>query len=622
MDREESLSVVLSEFARTLVTDFPIQAIVDHLVLRIVDVLPISAAGVTLISPGLDPHYVAASDESALRFVKLQTELGEGPCLMAYQSGKAVIVPDLEQDRLFSKFGPEAVAAGLRAVFTFPLRQGDHQLGALDLYRNEAGALDAQQMTAAQTLADVTAAYLLNAEARANLRDSTERFRESSLHDALTGLPNRILLKHRLDHAVLRSRRSKKLVAILFADLDRFKQVNDRYGHQVGDELLIAVGERLTRLLRPGDTLARLSGDEFVILCEDFDEQSQAEAVAARIGHALTEPFVLETTELTMTASVGIAFAGRGEDIPEQVLQHADAAMYQAKRKGGARHEIIDLRELHVSEDRARLERDLHGATARGEMRADYQPIVSTADGRITGVEALLRWAHPTRGLVPPLTVVPLAEQYGLITEIGRWMLQQACLDRHRWQRDLPRDDLQISVNVSPHQLMSPRFCSSVAAVLQDTHTAPELLTLEVTESVFVEDGDRAVAVLNDLKDLGVVLALDDFGTGYSSLSYLRRFPVDVLKIDQGFVAELGRGGANLAIVSALVDLAHALGMTVVAEGVETAEQYDEVIALGCESSQGYYFARPMSADRLDAQMIGATAGNLHFPTPAKVYGT
>ena len=249
-------------------------------------------------------------------------------------------------------------------------------------------------------------------------------------------------------------------------------------------------------------------------------------------------------------------------------------------------------------------------------MRAEYQPIVSSVDGRIAGVEALLRWAHPTRGLVSPLTVVPLAEQFGPITEIGRWMLEQACDDRRRWQRDMPHDDLQISVNISPHQLMAPRFCSTVATVLEETHTAAGLLTLELTESVFIEDGDRAVAILNDLKQLGVVLALDDFGTGYSSLNYLRRFPVDVLKIDQAFIAELGRGGTNSAIVSAVVDLAHALGMTVVAEGVETVEQYEEVIALGCESSQGFYFAHPMSADRLDAQMHASMAGSLHFPTP------
>ena len=276
MEIERRLSDVLSEFARTLVTDFPIQAILDHLVVRIVDVLPISAAGVTLITPGANPRYIAASDDSAMRFEQLQTELGEGPCLIAFEKGEAVAIPDLRADDRFPRFAPRAVEAGLAAVFTFPLRQGSHQLGALDLYRNSSGPMSDGAMTAAQTLADVTAAYLLNAQARDALRDSTERARESALHDALTGLPNRILLVQRLIHAMLRCRRSEKLVAILFADLDHFKVINDTYGHHVGDELLIAVAERLTALLRPGDTLARLAGDEFIILCEDLDNTSQA----------------------------------------------------------------------------------------------------------------------------------------------------------------------------------------------------------------------------------------------------------------------------------------------------------------------------------------------------------
>ncbi|MCW3043275.1 MAG: diguanylate cyclase/phosphodiesterase with sensor, partial [Actinobacteria bacterium] len=272
MPSEQKLSEVLSEFARTMVTNFPIQGILDHLVKRIVEVLPISAAGVTLISPGTDPRYVAASDESALRFEKLQTELGEGPCLAAYQTGEAVAVADLRDESRFPKFTPRAVEAGLVAVFTFPLCKGAERLGALDLYRSTPGLLDDAAMSAAQTLADVAAAYLLNAQARVDLEASSERSRESAVHDALTGLPNRTLFLERLDHAVRRGRRSGKMAAVLFADLDRFKMVNDLHGHNAGDELLVTVAERLTGVLRPGDTLARLSGDEFVILCEDLDE--------------------------------------------------------------------------------------------------------------------------------------------------------------------------------------------------------------------------------------------------------------------------------------------------------------------------------------------------------------
>jgi diguanylate cyclase (GGDEF)-like protein len=507
---------------------------------------------------------------------------------------------------------------GLAAVLTLPLRAGEERLGALDLYRNTPGPLDERTMTAAQTLADVAAAYLLNAQARSDLRDSSERSRERSLHDALTGLPNRVLLVQRLEHAVLRARRSGKMAAILFADLDRFKLVNDRYGHRVGDELLVAVAQRLTSQLRPGDTLARVSGDEFVILCEDLDEASQVEVIASRIGVALAVPFVLSDTYVNMTASVGIAFAGRGDHIPEQLLHEADSAMYQAKRKGGARHQIIDLREQHMADERVDLEQDLRGASTRGEMRPEYQPIVTTGEGRITGVEALVRWAHPTRGLISPATLIPLAERAGLIADIGRRVLEQACPDRHRWHRHHQTNDLELSVNISAHQLMSANSTATVEAVLLATHTDPHMVTLEMTESVFVQDSERALVVLDDLKHLGVMLALDDFGTGYSSLSYLKRFPIDVVKIDQAFVADLGVDSASHAIVAAVVDLAHVLGMAVVAEGVETALQHREVAALGCDYCQGFYFARPMSADDLDTLMFNHDAlGNLRLPVPS-----
>jgi diguanylate cyclase (GGDEF)-like protein len=617
MAKDQQLSDVLCEFARTMVTDFPIQAILDHLVVRIVDVLPIDAAGVTLIAPGADPRYVAASDESALRFEELQSEVGEGPCLAAYESGEAVAVPDLREEDRFPAFTPLALEAGLVAVFTFPLREGSNCLGALDLYRQTPGPLDEEAMAAAQTLADVAAAYLSNAQARAEQRDSSDRYRESALHDPLTGLANRVLLGQRVDHAVNRARRSHNAVALLFVDLDRFKEVNDEYGHQTGDELLVEVARRLSATLRPGDTLARLSGDEFVVLCEDLDETTRVEPVAERLGAALADPFVLSGHELEVTASVGIAFAGSGDDVPERLLRDADVAMYQAKRKGGGRHQIIDLREQRLAEGRVSLEHDLRGASARGELRLDYQPVVTTAGGRITGVEALLRWDHPNRGLVSPTTVVALAEESGLISEIGRWVLDRACQDRNAWLRAHGCDDLKILVNVSAHQLMAAGFVETVAAVLLTTDTDPTALTLEMTESVFIEDVERALLVLEDLKRLGVSLALDDFGTGYSSLSYLQRYPFDAVKIDRGFIATLAERPTSSMIVSAVVEIAHSLGMAVVAEGIETVKQRTQVEALGCDSCQGFYFARPMAAADVDALMLlRCEEGELLLPTP------
>jgi EAL domain-containing protein (putative c-di-GMP-specific phosphodiesterase class I) len=355
-------------------------------------------------------------------------------------------------------------------------------------------------------------------------------------------------------------------------------------------------------------------------LCEDFAEESQVNAIAARIGASFAAPFALSVAQVDISASVGIAFAGRGDSIPEDLTHDADSAMYQAKSKGGARHQIIDLREQHLAEERVNLERDLRGAWTRGEMRAEYQPIVTTSDGQITGVEALLRWAHPTRGLISPATLIPLAEHCGFIADIGRWVLERACPDRDRLQSHCQTDHLEISVNVSADQLMSPTFAATVETVLLTTDTDPAWVTLEVTEGVFLQDSERALVVLNDLKNLGVMLALDDFGTGYSSLSYLKQFPVDIVKIDQAFVADLGQDAASHAIVAAVIDLAHVLGMKVVAEGVETAEQHQEVAELGCDSCQGFYFARPMSADALDTLMQHPYAtGSLCLPvvTPA-----
>ncbi len=610
---EVKLSAVLSEFARTLVTDFPIQGILDRLVARIVEIMPITGAGVTLITDHTTPRFVAASDPHALRFERLQGELGEGPCLLAYESGEAVAVPDLGADARFPVFGPAAVAAGLAAVFTFPLRHGDGRLGALDLYGDTPGLLDAHTMSAAQTLADVAAAYINNARGRDEARERSEIFHESSLHDGLTGLPNRVLLHQRLEHAAQRARRSQSWAAVLFADLDRFKQVNDLYGHQVGDELLQAVAGRLAALVRPGDTLARVSGDEFVFLCEDLGDDVDAEQLATRIVTAFDRPFALEGLTLTMTASVGIAFAGPGQQISQQLVVDADRAMYQAKGMGGDRHEIFDLRAAVGQNDRDTLERDLLAALADGDLDVVYQPVVRCGDGQMTGVEALLRWRHPVLGAVPPLTIVGIAEQSGLIDKIGAWVMDLAFADHRRWSAEHPGAPLDVAVNVSARQLMSPQFVRGVRAALARHEIDPAGVVIELTETVLIEDPVRALSVLADLKTVGVRLALDDFGTGYSSLSYLRRLPIDIVKIDQAFVADLGRAPTAGAIMAAVTDLAHALDMTVIAEGVETLAQRTEVRVRGCEAAQGFYFARPMPSAAIDA-LLAAAGGAPRLP--------
>jgi diguanylate cyclase (GGDEF)-like protein len=437
----------------------------------------------------------------------------------------------------------------------------------------------------------------------------------SELHDPLTGLPNRRLLVERVEHAMLRSRRSGAMVAIIVADLNGLKVVNDTYGHQIGDGLLIAVAQRLTRSLRPADTVARLSGGEFVIVCEDLGDAVHVEVIATRIDAALAATFTVSGVEVELAATVGIAFAGLGEDMPEQLLYDSGLALRQLGHHGGGGG-LVDLRQQHLADNRTTLERDLRGALRRGELRVEYQPIVRTEDGRLAAVEALLRWDHPVHGLVPPATLIPLADRSGLIIDIGRWVLGQACADRRRWSLKGP-DELGVAVNISARQLMAPDFVAGVEAVLVANQTPPELLTLEITERAFLEDSQRVLTVLLALKRLGVMVALDDFGAGYSSLNYLTRFPLDVVKIYQGAGAELVMEGTGHAVVVKVIELAHLLGIAVVTEGVETSEQRQEAARLGSESAQGYYFSPPMSAGSLDVVTAGcARSVDLRFPVP------
>ena len=603
---DEELSRVLSEFARTVITDLPIEAILDRFVKRIVEVMPITSAGVTLIAAGKVPHCIAASDHVALGFELLQTEIGEGPCVSAFESGQAVAVPALASDHRFPRFAA-AVSAGLSAVFTFPLRHGDSRLGALDLYRDTPGELDLREMCVAQTLADVAAAYVINADVRDDARVSSEHMEHDALHDALTGLPNRLLLEDRLEHAAQIASRSRTNAAIVFADLDRFEQVNEIHGHVIGDQLLCAVADRLSYLVRAGDTLARFSGHEFVLLCEDVRSAVDVEVIARRVDEAFAEPFVLADLgyPVRLSASVGIAYAGPGEDISNDLVIRADRVMYRVKHQRHEDREIIDVRESFHANHCSTLETDLRWALAQDDLEVEYQPIVRSADGHMVGVEALLRWTHSDRGVVAPMAMVRVAEQSELINEIGAWVLERSCRDRSRWLREHPDAPLELAVNVSARQLIGTGFCAKVARVLARTGMNPTALVLEITENIFIEDADRAMTVLADLNSLGIRLALDDFGTGFSSLSYLRRLPIHIVKIDQSFIADIGHCAADRAIVAAVTDLAHILGLTVTAEGVETRHQSDEVSAIGCENAQGFFYGRPMPAKEIGA-LLGA----------------
>jgi diguanylate cyclase (GGDEF)-like protein len=467
--------------------------------------------------------------------------------------------------------------------------------------------LDPRICAEVRLIIEMAAGWLSHARDHSELRDASERFRLQSLHDPLTGLPNRALLLDRLEQALQRSRRSHRAVAVMFADLDRFKRVNDLYGHGVGDELLVAFSARLKESLRESDTAGRLSGDEFVVVCEDLSDEADAEAIGSKLKGLLEAPFELSTGTISMTASIGIAFAGVGDAVAEALLEDADTAMYQAKRRGGARHQVLDLRERQDSHRRAAIEHELQGAMARGEMQPHYQPIVETIDGHVVGVEALLRWTSPTRGPIPPSDFIPLAERSGLINEIGQWVLERACLDQSRWVNHDRVTAIDLSVNVSARQLLAPGFAASVARTV-DGSCDPSSLVLDITEDVFMLDGDRSLSVLQDLKAVGVKLALDNFGTGQSSLGYLKRFPVDIVKVDRTLIADLRVDSASHAVVYAVAELAHLLGMVVVAEGVETAEHRHLAAVLGCDYSQGFYFGRPVPPEDIALHMTAPAA--------------
>jgi len=431
-----------------------------------------------------------------------------------------------------------------------------------------------------------------------NSRDVSERtrleaeLRHQAFHDSLTGLANRALFQDRLQHAAHRMARSGGAIGVLFLDLDDFKAVNDGRGHGAGDDLLKAVGERLQETVRTGDTLARLGGDEFAVLVENGDAVV-AETTAERILDALRLPFPFSGGENGVRASIGIVTTNDQTEEADELLRNADIAMYAAKSAGKGRCQAFHPG-LHTTViNRLQLETDLARALDHRELSVVYQPIVDLTSGAVTGVEALMRWSHPHRGLVMPGEFIPIAETTGLIVPMGRWLLHRACHDVRRLQERSERFDLHLAVNVSARQLDDPGLVDDVSAALAASRLGPGQLTLEITESVFMANPTRSVGVIERLKDLGVKLSIDDFGTGYSSLAYLQRLPVDELKIDRSFVGDESNGAESSTLVETIVRLAHDLGLDTVAEGIETPQQFERLRGTGCHLAQGYLFARP-----------------------------
>jgi diguanylate cyclase (GGDEF)-like protein/PAS domain S-box-containing protein len=538
----------------------------------------------------VSPEVIAVHQDRRFVFVNpagLRMFGAEGPEQLLGRHVMEMVHPD---DRAVVEARAKAVAEGTET-----------SLGEQRLLRLDGDVVDAEVVAVPVTY-DLGPAVLVMAKDITDRKRAERALAHQALHDHLTGLPNRSLLLDRLSQAVARLGRADTRLGVLFFDLDHFKVINDSLGHDAGDRVLQAVAARVAGVLRPTDTLARLGGDEFVVVCEALEGPDDASAVADRIARALAPPIDEGEDELIVGASIGVVVTGDDHADPAGLIRDADAAMYRAKEQGRGRAELFDEGMRVRVVGRLRQERALRRALQRDELRVHYQPVVSLPDLGVTGVEALVRWEHPERGLLAPAEFVPLAEETGLILELGDWVLAEACRQAAAWTGVLGEDrTLEVAVNLSTKQLSQADLAKRVAALLERYGLPPAqvALCLEITESLMLEDPMVTGGLLGDLARLGVRLAIDDFGTGYSSLAYLRRFPVHTLKVDRSFVSGLGLDADSRAVVAAIVELAHALGLEVVAEGVEEQVQLQALVDLGCDRAQGFLFAHPAPPEAL-----------------------
>jgi diguanylate cyclase (GGDEF)-like protein/PAS domain S-box-containing protein len=513
-------------------------------------------------------------------------------------SKQPVVVDDFASEARFSR-SAFLSARGVRSGVTVIIEGDRRPFGILAAHTRSRRTFTIDDANFMQAVANVLSSAMQR-------RRAEDQMRHAALHDELTGLPNRRLVRDRIGQAL--RRRGGGQVAVLIVDLDRFKVINDSLGHAAGDELLLAVAPRLREAIRPSDTVARLGGDEFVVVCEGLADPRDAVAVAERIAATIMQPVALADGPHHLSASVGIALADCPSATADSLLRDADAAMYRAKERGRGRYELFDelMREQVLL--RMRTENELRRALDGGELRVHYQPIVDLGDRRPIGVEALVRWQHPDRGLLAPGEFIGVAEEAGLIGELGLWVLRESCRDAAAWQQAFG-PDLWLSVNVSGRQIAQPAFPAKVADIVLASGLATGSLMLEITESVLIDEADAPMTVLAELRDRDLRLVLDDFGTGFSSLSYLQRFPLDGLKIDRSFVAALEEGTRDgAAIVDALARMASGMSLHLVAEGVETEGQAVRLAELGCTYAQGYLFARPMPADEVSAYLAATSA--------------
>jgi diguanylate cyclase (GGDEF)-like protein len=599
-----ALREVLNGLAALVADDFTAEDVLSQLANAATSVLDVDGAGTMLEMPGMAPRFVYATSPDIEQLERLQEATSEGPVREAAATGAIVESEDLSQPGRWPTIRQRAVQLGLHAVTNFPLHSRGRVWGILSVYRTSPGPLTDDALSAAELLVNVAVSYLVIAADRTIAEAQQAELAERAMHDPLTGLPVRWVFHEQLTHALKMLQRRPSHVGLLFFDVDGLKYVNDTYGHLAGDELLRACAARVRAALRPADILSRIGGDEFVVLLEQLSSVDDATAIVHRVLGELVAPHQVNGHTLRPSASIGIAVTNDGHSSADTLISHADAAMYRAKQSGRGRYEVFDAAEYAAASLRGQVADELSIALAEGQLELHYQPIIDLDSREIYAVESLLRWRHPTQGLLTAAQFLHAAEHSRLMAEVGGWVLPTACAQLAAWDRELgPAAPARVTVNISAAEFTETDIEGRVRAALAAEAIEPERLVIEITETGILADPAAARTAMNGLRDLGCELAIDDFGTGYSSLSRLVQIPASSLKIDQSFTRRLSGSEDSIAVIASVLLLGHNLRRTVIVEGVEDADTLQILEELGCHYAQGYHLALPQSADEITAAL-------------------